>query len=241
MWFSFEIRLSLWYKLLCAWWLYAERIKSLFKVQFSEKGSNVRAMEEQTYVFFVDFMDECEGIHVYTIWCHDYMQVSLIVAGELECTLKDILIFSSGSNKIPPTGFTETPTLSFLYSESSTFSRWILSCSCDHERCWVFSCRQLDSRDAPVLLRARVKLSCGTSQFVGSSWSKVAACLSLCACSLEHLARLGERVWCACWPRPSISCKWRSNYREARNHCHVEALRLFGFSVTPSWPAPWSD
>ena len=30
--------------------------------------------------------------------------------------------------------------------------------------------------DAPVLLRARVKLSRGTSQFIGSSWSKVAAC-----------------------------------------------------------------
>ena len=30
--------------------------------------------------------------------------------------------------------------------------------------------------DAPVLLRARVKLSRGTSQFIGSSLSKVAAC-----------------------------------------------------------------
>ena len=30
--------------------------------------------------------------------------------------------------------------------------------------------------DAPVLLRARVKLSRGTLQFIGSSWSKVAAC-----------------------------------------------------------------
>ena len=30
--------------------------------EFSDKGSNVRAKEEQTYVFFVDFMDECEGV-----------------------------------------------------------------------------------------------------------------------------------------------------------------------------------
>ena len=49
------------------------------------------------------------------------------------------------------------------------------------KRCWLFSCRQPDSKetylaDAPVLLRARVKLSRGTSQFIGSSWSKVAAC-----------------------------------------------------------------
>ena len=53
--------------IMCLMTLYAERMKSLFKVKFSEKGSNVRAMEEQTYVFFVDFMDECEGMHVYMI------------------------------------------------------------------------------------------------------------------------------------------------------------------------------
>ena len=33
------------------------------------------------------------------------------LAGEVECTLSDILTFSSGSDKIPPTGFAETPTL----------------------------------------------------------------------------------------------------------------------------------
>jgi hypothetical protein len=43
-------------------------MKTLFKVKFSEKGSNVRAMEEQTYVFFVDFMDECEGMHDYNYY-----------------------------------------------------------------------------------------------------------------------------------------------------------------------------
>lgn len=39
--------------------LYVEVMKNLFKVKFSEKGNNVRAKEE--LVFFVDFMDECEG------------------------------------------------------------------------------------------------------------------------------------------------------------------------------------
>ena len=42
------------------------------------------------------------------------------IAGEVECMLSDILIFCSGSDKIPPTGFVETPTLTFLYAESST-------------------------------------------------------------------------------------------------------------------------
>ena len=53
-----------------------------------------------------------------TVQC-DYMPLCYILAGELECTLSDILIFSSRYDKIPPIGFTETPTLTFLYSESS--------------------------------------------------------------------------------------------------------------------------
>ncbi len=35
--------------------------KSMIRVQFSEKGSNMRAKEEQTYIYFVDFVDECQG------------------------------------------------------------------------------------------------------------------------------------------------------------------------------------
>ncbi len=33
----------------------------MIRVQFSEKGSNMRAKEEQTYIYFVDFVDECQG------------------------------------------------------------------------------------------------------------------------------------------------------------------------------------
>lgn len=45
--------------------LHAERMKSLLKVKFSEKGSNVQAKEEQTYVLFVDFKDECKSMQTY--------------------------------------------------------------------------------------------------------------------------------------------------------------------------------
>lgn len=54
----------------------AEQMKSLFKVKFSEKGSNVRVKEEQTYVFFVDFIDECEGMHAYNYF---YVTQNLIL------------------------------------------------------------------------------------------------------------------------------------------------------------------
>ena len=38
-------------------------MKTLFKAKFSEKGSNIRAKEEQAYIFLGDFMDECEGTY----------------------------------------------------------------------------------------------------------------------------------------------------------------------------------
>ena len=30
-------------------------------VRYSESGSNEREKEEQTYIFFVDYLEECEG------------------------------------------------------------------------------------------------------------------------------------------------------------------------------------
>ena len=39
----------------------ADKLKSLVHVQFSEEGSNVRKMEEQAWINFLDFLDECEG------------------------------------------------------------------------------------------------------------------------------------------------------------------------------------
>ena len=36
-------------------------LKTMLNVKFSEKGSNKRKEEEQAYVHFNDFMDECEG------------------------------------------------------------------------------------------------------------------------------------------------------------------------------------
>jgi len=43
--------------------LYLECIRNLFQViRYSELGSNERQKEEVTYIFFVDYLEECEGL-----------------------------------------------------------------------------------------------------------------------------------------------------------------------------------
>lgn len=42
-------------------------MKNLFMVEFSDKGCNHRQEEEQAYVHFIDFMDECEGIYAVNV------------------------------------------------------------------------------------------------------------------------------------------------------------------------------
>lgn len=37
----------------------------------------------------------------------------------MECDLKDILVFTSGSDRIPPIGFAKDPSVTFLHSKSS--------------------------------------------------------------------------------------------------------------------------
>ena len=44
----------------------AEVLKNVLKcIMYSEKGSKYRNAEEQTWINFVDFLDECEGINYY--------------------------------------------------------------------------------------------------------------------------------------------------------------------------------
>ena len=41
---------------------FTDNLKSLLKVLFVEKGCNQRANQEQAYIHFMDFLDECSGI-----------------------------------------------------------------------------------------------------------------------------------------------------------------------------------
>ena len=42
----------------------AEYFKSLLSVSFCENAPPRRAKEEATYIFFLDFIDECEGMEI---------------------------------------------------------------------------------------------------------------------------------------------------------------------------------
>ena len=39
----------------------ADSLKTLFDVRYAVKGCIYRPAEEQTYIYFVDFLDECHG------------------------------------------------------------------------------------------------------------------------------------------------------------------------------------
>ena len=39
----------------------ADELKTLVEIEFSEEGSNLRRVEEQTWIHFVNFLDQCEG------------------------------------------------------------------------------------------------------------------------------------------------------------------------------------
>lgn len=39
----------------------AVSLKNMFLVKLSDRGSNLRGKEEQSWVHFCDFLDECEG------------------------------------------------------------------------------------------------------------------------------------------------------------------------------------
>ncbi|XP_065906067.1 G2/M phase-specific E3 ubiquitin-protein ligase-like [Dysidea avara] len=73
--------------------LTAESLKELFSVTYS--GDDQRSVEEQAYVFFGDFLDDCE-------------------AGDIECTLEHVLVFCTGADSVPVGGFGKKIELIFL-------------------------------------------------------------------------------------------------------------------------------
>ena len=49
------------YTCTCISFLSLADVKSLFQFEFSEEGSNELASENQAYIHFIVFLDECEG------------------------------------------------------------------------------------------------------------------------------------------------------------------------------------
>ena len=45
--------------------------------------------------------------------------ITLYIEGDLECDLADLLVFVSGSSRVPPTGFHRTPVIEFQHDHSA--------------------------------------------------------------------------------------------------------------------------
>ena len=97
-----------------------------------------RSEEEQAYVFFRDFLDDCEGRVLKAVY--GYMlniQLSYCIAGDVSCTLEDVLIFCTGANAVPVGGFHKKIDLKFLRDDnilpvSSTCFLYLKLPTCHH-------------------------------------------------------------------------------------------------------------
>ena len=96
------------------------QVKMMFMPQFAEKGSTIRVQQEQAFVHFGDFLDQCEGelrlplqCHHHSVYCI-YVYLTLYIEEEITCKLEDVVIFFSGADRPPPLGFPTQPDLEFL-------------------------------------------------------------------------------------------------------------------------------
>ena len=95
---------------------------------FSEQATNDREREEATFLYFFDFLDECQSRHSIScaIVCIIADHICYCTGGKLDVTLKDVMIFFSGSNEVPAVKFSPAPSLHFnkdnLYPTASTCS-----------------------------------------------------------------------------------------------------------------------
>ena len=47
--------------------MYTGQLRDMLVPVFSEKGSNKRVKEEQAFIYFIDFLDECEGTYYFIV------------------------------------------------------------------------------------------------------------------------------------------------------------------------------
>ena len=85
----------------------------MLSVEYSAKGCVNRLLEERTYIFFVDFLDEVRlKILMSVFYMHGYYFT--VEEGITGCDLSHLLLFLTGTNRIPLLGFEESVTLLFL-------------------------------------------------------------------------------------------------------------------------------
>ncbi|XP_076126782.1 G2/M phase-specific E3 ubiquitin-protein ligase-like [Alosa pseudoharengus] len=81
--------------------LTADKLDDLFEIQWSVEGSNRRNVECQIVTFWRDFLQDTEE--------------------EGPKKLGDILVFATGSNDVPPVGFSPSPSVEFLHDGNGRF------------------------------------------------------------------------------------------------------------------------
>lgn len=75
---------------LLACFIYIDFIKEFLRVSFSDKDSDIRAIEEQAYMHFVNFLDDCEGeINSLHVCCVDvYYFYACMQREKVKCSSK---------------------------------------------------------------------------------------------------------------------------------------------------------
>ena len=100
----------------------ADDLKRLVSVEFSEDGSNLRKREEQAWIHFLDFLDEGDGNTIaFVLLLLLKSMLFYHVEGSIDCGVDDVLVFFSGTDRVPLLGFSPKPKVSFLYSPSLKF------------------------------------------------------------------------------------------------------------------------
>ena len=107
---------------------FLESIKELVVVNFSQKGSVLRPLEEQAYIYFTDFLDECVGEFMKRTKCRVFWYFSITwlqgflfhtyTDEDINCRLEDVMVFFSASDRIHPLGFKVTPSIVFLHGNA---------------------------------------------------------------------------------------------------------------------------
>lgn len=93
----------------------------MLTVLFAEKGTNLRKEQEQAFVHFVDFLDECSSEFI-SLFVYYHLVCYIFIDGDVQCSAEHILIFLSGASSFPPLGFNKKPTLSFIHGILATSS-----------------------------------------------------------------------------------------------------------------------
>ncbi|XP_068738220.1 G2/M phase-specific E3 ubiquitin-protein ligase-like [Montipora capricornis] len=83
-----------------------EYIRQLFEPSFSETGSNARLVEEDLIYNWEEYLKEMEN-------------EGKVLGSETEVNLKDLFVFLTGSDRIPPMGFTRKGKIAFDHRDNS--------------------------------------------------------------------------------------------------------------------------